>query len=66
MRGIIAVLIMSVMVALGASSLLAHDNFRIIGNMTKRHDRLIDVKTRDGRTVEIKVDKQTVILRDKN
>ena len=56
---------MAALVTLGASSLFAHDNFRIIGNMMKRNDRLIDVKTRDGRTVEIKVDKQTVVLKDK-
>ena len=65
MRRIIAVLTTTLLVALGAPTLFAHDSYRIVGSLTKAAEKFIDVKTREGRTIGIRVDKQTVVLRDK-
>ena len=43
----------------------AHDDFRIIGTLTKHADSKIEVKKREGNTVSIRLDKQTAISRDK-
>ena len=43
----------------------AHDEFRIIGTLAKHADSKIEVKKRDGKTVSIRLDKQTAISRDK-
>jgi biopolymer transport protein ExbD len=48
-----------------AAPLFAHDNFRIIGTLTRVQKTLIDVKHADGKTITIKVDKQTEFVRDK-
>ena len=43
----------------------AHDDFRIVGTLAKHADSKIEVKKRDGKTVSIRLDKQTAISRDK-
>jgi hypothetical protein len=43
----------------------AHDEFRIIGTLAKHADSKIEIKKRDGKTVSIRLDKQTAISRDK-
>ena len=43
----------------------AHDEFRIIGTLAKHADSRIEVKKQDGKTVSIRLDKQTAISRDK-
>ena len=43
----------------------AHENFRIIGTLTKHQGAMIEVKSRDAKTTAIKLDKQTEITRDK-
>jgi hypothetical protein len=49
----------------GAVSLSAHDEFRIIGTLTKHQDSTIEVKKNNtGKTVPIRLDKQTAITQE--
>ena len=50
---------------LGVMSLSAHDNFRVIGSVTRLQERSIDVKNKDLKTTTIRIDKQTEVTRDK-
>ena len=43
----------------------AHDEFRIIGTVTKITAKEISVKQKDGKIVEMDIDKQTKFTRDK-
>jgi len=43
----------------------AHDDFRIVGTLAKHADSKIEVRKRDGKTVSIRLDRQTAISRDK-
>ncbi|MBI2186573.1 MAG: hypothetical protein HYU37_05540 [Acidobacteria bacterium] len=43
----------------------AHDEFRIIGTLMKHESSTIEVKTRQGKTIAVRMDKQTAITRDK-
>jgi hypothetical protein len=43
----------------------AHDEFRIIGTLAKHADSKIEVKKGDGKTVSVRLNKQTAISRDK-
>ncbi len=51
--------------ALVAWPVSAHEEFRIIGTLTRVQDRQIDVRTKDSKTIAVKLDKQTVVTRDK-
>jgi hypothetical protein len=51
--------------ALGGSWVSAHDEFRIIGTVTRVQSHQIDVKQKDSKTFYIKVDKNTLVTRDK-
>jgi len=64
MRRLIALVITAVLI-LGAAQLWAHDNFRVIGTISKLQATQVDVKTKDGATVSIEIDKQTLVWRDK-
>ena len=44
---------------------LAHEEFRVIGTLTQAGDTKIEVRDRDGKTLSIKIDKQTVIQKDR-
>jgi hypothetical protein len=57
--------LMVAMLVLGAVGALAHEEFRVIGTLTKHANSTIDVKTKEGRTATIRLDKQTAISRDK-
>jgi hypothetical protein len=51
---------------LSISSLtLAHEDFRVIGTLTSASNSHIQVRDRDGKTLSIKIDKQTVIRKDR-
>jgi hypothetical protein len=62
-------LIMSIAVAIGIACsvpLIAHDEYRIIGTVTKITADQIDVKqVKDGKVIEIDINKQTKVTRDK-
>ncbi len=49
----------------GALSLSAHEDFRVIGTISKQAGSAIDVKKREGTIVSIRIDKQTAISRDR-
>lgn len=49
----------------GVPRISAHDEFRIIGTLTRVQEHQIDVKQKDSRTVSIRVNKETLITRDK-
>lgn len=45
---------------------LAHDDYRIIGTITRVTSTSLDVKqTKDGKTIAMKTDSATVVTRDK-
>lgn len=44
---------------------VAHENFRVIGLLMKFQDAKIDVKANTGKVTSIRLDKQTLITRDK-
>jgi hypothetical protein len=48
-----------------SSFALAHEEFRVIGTLTRASDSQIQVRDRDGKTLSIKIDKQTVIRKDR-
>ena len=51
--------------ALASPSLSAHDEFRIIGTVARYENSTLQVKNREGKTLSVRLDKQTVITRDK-
>ena len=54
----------AVLMLVAGTALWAHDNFRIIGTLAKHQASEIQVKSRTGKTVSIRLDKQTAISRD--
>jgi hypothetical protein len=65
MRRQIAGYVVLMMLIFGTSHALAHENFRVIGTLTSHRDAKIEVKSKDSKTTSIRLDKQTVITRDK-
>lgn len=53
------------MLVLGSGSAFAHDEFRIIGTVAKYQDSRLQVKNREGKTRSVRLDRQTLITRDK-
>lgn len=51
--------------ALGAARSWAHEDFRVIGTVTKHEGRTLEVKARTGKTTVVRLDKQTQITQDK-
>jgi hypothetical protein len=49
----------------GAVPLFAHEDFRIIGTITKVTSTKVDVKNKEGKSFSISMDKQTSVTRDK-
>ena len=63
MRTLIA-LVAALLVA-GSTALPAHEDFRIIGTISKRQGAVINIKQREGTTAVVRIDKQTAVSRDK-
>ena len=64
-KRLIGVTLAGVLACSGAA-LSAHDEYRIIGTVAKISATQIDVKqAKDGKIIEIDVDKQTKVTRDK-
>ena len=59
MIGVLAVLV------LGVAPLTAHDDYRVVGTITKIQDKQLDVKTKDGKTFSIGMNDLTLVKRDK-
>ena len=60
----IVMLVIAATVALGVAQAFAHDEFRIIGTIAQRQNSQLEVKSRDGKMVKIKVDGETLVYRD--
>jgi uncharacterized protein (DUF2141 family) len=54
----------AVVMLLAATSARAHDEYRIIGTITGAEARQIQVKDRQGKTLSMKVDQGTLVMRD--
>lgn len=51
--------------AMGIAPLFAHDEFRIIGTITKPGSTALKVKAKDGKTVSVALNAETFISRDR-
>jgi hypothetical protein len=60
------ILLTLTLVAFTAAHLWAHDEFRIVGAISKVEKTQLQVKTTQGKLYSIKLDSQTLISRDKN
>jgi hypothetical protein len=60
-----AAIAMFILFVVSAPRVSAHDEFRIIGSLTRVTEREIDVKQKDSKTVTIKMNKETLVTRDK-
>ena len=58
------ILAIAAIVVLGAAQAFAHDEYRIIGTIAARKDANLQVRSREGKMVTIKVDDQTLVYRD--
>lgn len=63
MRRLTIAMLAAVMLAGGVAS--AHDEFRIIGTVASYKANVLAVKKKEGQTVSIRLDKQTLITKDK-
>ena len=51
---------------LGATPVIAHDDYRVIGTITKVTAKTLDVKqTKDGKTISMTMNGATAVTRDK-
>jgi hypothetical protein len=57
-------LVAAVFLLAGMSPLSAHDTFRIIGTITKADQYVVEVKTKEGEIVTVRLDTGTSISRD--
>ena len=61
----LVMLLMMTMVLVGASVVSAHEDLRVIGTLMKVQNSNIEVKNKAGKTISIRLDKQTEISQDK-
>ena len=59
-----AVIAAAVVMLVASSVVRAHDEYRIIGTITAAQVKQIQVKDRQGKTLSMKVDEGTLVLRD--
>jgi hypothetical protein len=52
-------------ISAGAAGLSAHDEFRIVGTLETLQTSRISVKKSTGKTVSVRIDKQTAVTQDK-
>ena len=60
-----AIVLLTSVLLLGVTSLCAHDQFRIIGTLTKAQPTSLEVKTKEGKSVAIELNRETLITRDR-
>jgi hypothetical protein len=60
------ILLTLTLVVFTATHLLAHDEFRIVGTISKVTTTQVQVKTAQAKIYSIKLDSQTLVSRDKN
>lgn len=61
----VTTLLASALLMFCAAELSAHDQFRIIGTLTKAQPTSLEVRTKEGKTVAIEVNKETLVTRDR-
>ena len=54
------------MFASSAALLRAHDEYRVVGVVTKTTATSVDVKNKEGKNYSIQMNKQTAVTRDEN
>ncbi|MSO30802.1 MAG: hypothetical protein EXQ48_07665 [Acidobacteria bacterium] len=59
------IVLVAALLLAGTAGLSAHEDFRIIGTISKRQGSVINVKERDGTTAAVRLDKQTAVSREK-
>lgn len=59
------IVIALVLFALGTQYSWAHEDFRVIGTVTKHEGQKLEVRARTGKTTVVRLDKQTQITQDK-
>jgi hypothetical protein len=64
MKKILAIVII-VVIAFGSMSLSGHENFRIVGILSKVTDRVMEVKDKEGKPFTVNLTKRTIVKRDK-
>jgi hypothetical protein len=64
MRRMIVMLTAVVALTFSAVPLIAHDDFRVIGTITKNQNSIIDVKDKNAKITSIQLSTLTVITRD--
>jgi hypothetical protein len=65
-RRFVMMAMMAVTVALGMTSVVAHEDFRIIGTIEKVTEKTVDVKqTKDGQVVSMRIGTKMTVTRDK-
>jgi hypothetical protein len=57
--------VVSTVLLVGTTQMLAHERFRIVGTVTKRTEKQIEVKTKEDKKISMDVDEQTIFRRDK-
>lgn len=57
-------LVVTAMIAFGSAQTFAHDEYRIIGTIVVRQKAMLELKSRDGKTVAVKLDGETLVYRD--
>jgi len=57
-------LVIAATVALGAAQAFAHDEYRIIGTIVSRQNARLELKSREGKMVSVKLDGETLVYRD--
>lgn len=64
MRSSLTGALLTAVLAIGANAAFGHEEFRVIGTLTKHENSMIEVASRDGSTRLIKLDKQTLVTKD--
>ena len=64
MRGRMMAWAVAAMVVSGPAQAFAHDEYRIIGTIVGRQNAMLQLKSRDGKTVTVKLDGETLVYRD--
>jgi hypothetical protein len=64
MRNFLTGALLMAALVVGPNVAFGHEEFRVIGTLTKHADSVIEVASRDGATRLIKLDKQTIVTKD--
>jgi len=62
-RSLLAAIVMSAVLA--ARPVIAHDDYRVVGTITKVQPKKLEVKTKEGKSFSIALDAATLVSRDK-